>query len=202
LVNLCCAEFGYNDWCYLEHTKQVYNSSQRSTVNVPAGPRVSIIVPTYNERDNITPLLERIDTALSLQIPYEVIVVDDDSPDGTATIAESFSVKYPVRVVVRKNDRGLASAVVQGFKQAKAPILTVIDADLQHPPEALPALLKELNNGADIAISSRYVPGGTIPRWGLKRKLGSRFAALSARMVLPVCNQRYHRPPLRFFRTR
>ena len=153
---------------------------------MPESPKVSIIIPTYNEQDNIVPLIERIDRTLSQEFSYEIIVVDDDSPDGTATVAESLSERYPVEVIVRKNARGLASAVALGFKQSKGHILSVIDADLQHPPEAIPHLIKEIDNGADIAICSRYIAGGGITKWGIRRKLSSRIAALSARMVIPV----------------
>ena len=94
--------------------------------------------------------------------------------------------RYPVQVVVRKNARGLASAVVAGFKQVKSPALTVIDADLQHPPELIPNLLKEIQNGADIVITSRYIPGGSIPKWGISRKFASKFAAVLAKTILPA----------------
>jgi dolichol-phosphate mannosyltransferase len=149
-------------------------------------PLVSIIIPTYNERDNLEPLLERIDKALSPVISYEAIIVDDDSPDGTAAIAGALSNRYPVRVIVRRNERGLAPAVVEGFKAATGSKLVVIDADLQHPPEAISLLIDGLEKGADIAISSRYVSGGNISRWGRVRRWSSRFAALSARLVIPA----------------
>lgn len=150
-------------------------------------PQVSIIVPTYNETENLLALVERIDKALSPAIDYEVVIVDDDSPDGTAAVANNLSQKYPIRVIVRKEARGLASAVVQGFRCAKAQTLTVIDADLQHPPEIIPQLLTEIWRGADIAISSRYTAGGDIPQWSIQRKLISQVAVLIAKAVLPNC---------------
>jgi dolichol-phosphate mannosyltransferase len=106
------------------------------------GTKLSLIVPTYCERQNIATLVERVHEALSRD-SYELIVVDDNSPDGTSELAQSLSKDYPVRVITRRNERGLASAVVQGFKQASGEILGVIDADLQHPPEILPELLRE-----------------------------------------------------------
>ena len=143
--------------------------------NRPMDRLVSIIIPTYNERDNIEPLVKRINSALS-GYNFEIVIIDDDSRDGTAVIAENLSNEYPVRVIVRKDEKGLASAVVEGFKQAKGEILGVMDADLQHPPEVLPDLLSAVEDDADIAIASRYVPGGAIPDWGLLRRLISKGA--------------------------
>ncbi len=157
-----------------------------NTVEVESSPRISIIVPTYNERENVINLVERIDSVLSRITAYEIVIVDDNSPDGTADIAKSVSQKYPVQVVVRRNARGLATAVLQGFKQAKSPVLAVIDADLQHPPETLPLLLKEISDGSDIAIASRYIPGGGIADWGIGRKLSSRIATLLVKAILPA----------------
>lgn len=144
---------------------------------------VSIIIPTYNERDNIEPLVERINSALS-GINYEIIIIDDDSRDGTAEIAENLSTGFPVRIIVRKDERGLASAVVEGFKQATGEILGVMDADLQHPPEVLPNLIQAIEDNADIAIASRYVPGGVIPNWGLVRRFISKGAIFLAHLAL------------------
>ncbi|MBI4186606.1 MAG: glycosyltransferase [Chloroflexi bacterium] len=145
---------------------------------------VSIIVPTYNERDNITPLVERLHHALSGRA-YEVIFVDDNSGDGTAELASALSAKYPVKVIVRKDKRGLASAVVDGLSRASGSIIGVMDADLQHPPEVLPELLREVDSGADIAIASRYVKGGGCQGWGRVRKIVSRGAIFLAHLLLP-----------------
>jgi len=147
-------------------------------------PELSLIVPTYNERENIASLIERVHKALS-QYKYELIMVDDNSPDGTSDVVKSLSSDYPVRVIVRKNERGLASAVVAGFKEAKADVLGVIDADLQHPPEAIPDLMGAINNGADIAIGSRYVEGGGTENWGAERGLISWGAKMLAVVLLP-----------------
>ena len=148
-------------------------------------PRVSIIVPTYNEKENLTTLIKRIHGAFSKRMEYQVSIIDDDSPDGTAALAEQLSQNYPVRVVVRKNARGLATAVVQGFRETETPYLAVIDADLQHPPEELLKLIDELDKDADIAIGSRYVSGGHIGMWGLRRKVTSKVALLLAKFLLP-----------------
>ena len=146
-------------------------------------PELSLVVPTYNERENITLLLERIHKSLS-DYNYELIVVDDNSPDGTSELARSLASKYPLKVIVRTNERGLASAVVVGFKQARGDILGVIDADLQHPPEFIPALIKAVRDGADVAIASRYIQGGGIEGWTFKRKIISRGAKIPANILL------------------
>lgn len=148
-----------------------------------SNPELSLIVPTYNERENIVPLVERIHKSLS-NYNYELIVVDDNSPDQTSELAKTLSSKYPVSVIVRTTERGLASAVVAGFKQAKGDVLGVIDADLQHPPEFIPDLLNAIRNGADVAIASRYIPGGGIEGWTLKRKIISIGAKLPANLLL------------------
>ncbi len=149
-------------------------------------PQVSIIVPTYNERMSLAPLVDRIHRTLANRVTYEVIIVDDNSPDGTAMKAKSLSRRYPVRVIVRKNQRGLASAVLEGFNQAKAPYFAIADADLQHPPEEILRLLEETCKGADIAIASRYISGGHIKRWGTWRRAISLGARLLAKMILPA----------------
>jgi len=149
---------------------------------------ISIIVPTYNERDNITALVEKVHSVLAGE-DYEIVVIDDNSRDGTAELALSLSARYPVRVVVRRKERGLASAVVEGFKQSNSRIIGVMDADLQHPPETIPGLLKALEGGADIAIASRYVEGGKLPGWGLTRRLLSKGAIFLAHLLLPSTRQ-------------
>jgi len=149
---------------------------------------ISIIIPTYNERNNVTPLIKRIDHALS-NYDYEVVFVDDNSGDGTAEVAGALSSKYPVKVIVRQNKRGLASAVVDGLEHATGQIVGVMDADLQHPPEVIPDLLKEIQSGADIVIASRYVKGGACQGWGLTRRIISKGAIFLAHLLLPSTRQ-------------
>lgn len=143
--------------------------------------RVSIIIPTYNERENLRSLVERIDRALS---GYEIIVVDDNSPDKTGDLAENLSKTYPIKVIHRKRKEGLSSAVIEGFKSANGDIFAVIDADLQHPPETLPELLKGLDRG-DLVIGSRHVKGGEIEGWSLKRRIISSGAKTCSNILLP-----------------
>jgi len=149
---------------------------------------VSIIIPTYNERGNIIPLVERIDRALS-SYDYEVVFIDDNSGDGTAELVEDLSPEYPVKVIVRKNKRGLASAVVDGIGYVTGEIVGVMDADLQHPPELVPNLLQAVKDGNDIAIASRYVKGGGCQGWGLSRRIMSKGAAVLAHLLLPRTRQ-------------
>lgn len=146
--------------------------------------KLSLIIPTYNEKDNITPLLSRIDQALA-GYSYEVLVVDDNSKDGTIETATELAKKYPVKLIVRRVERGLATAVVHGLKSATGNIIGVMDADLQHPPEVLPQLVKAIQDGADMAIASRYVEGGGCPHWGLARRIISRVALVISHLLLP-----------------
>ena len=146
---------------------------------------ISIIIPTYNERENITPLVERIDRALSPR-DYEVVFVDDNSKDGTAEIINSLSSKYPVRVIVRKDERGLATAVVHGIDHSDGSTIVVMDADLQHPPEVIADLLGKTGGGADIVIASRYIDGGGMKEWGLTRRIMSAGAIILSHLLLPA----------------
>ncbi len=145
---------------------------------------VSVIIPTYNEKDNVRPLVERLERALAGH-PHEIVFVDDNSRDGTAATAESLAGQYPVRVIVRTNDRGLGSAVVHGFKNTTSNVICVMDADLQHPPEVVADLLKSVQNGADLAIGSRYVKGGGCEGWSLTRRIISKGAISLAHLLLP-----------------
>ena len=145
---------------------------------------ISIVIPTYNEKDNIVPLVERISTTLAGR-NFEILLVDDSSKDGTVDVAAGMAEKYPVKVMVRTKERGLATAVLHGVKYARGNIIGVMDADLQHPPEINSALLKALDEGADMAIGSRYIPGGGVPNWGLARRIISRGALSLAHLFLP-----------------
>ncbi len=152
------------------------------------GKIISIIIPTYNEKDNIIPLVERIDRALSNH-DYEIVFIDDNSGDGTAELAATLSPKYPVKVIIRKDKRGLASAVVDGLEHATGQNVGVMDADLQHPPEVIPDLLREIESDADIVIASRYVKGGACQGWGLTRRIISKGAIFLAHLLLPSTRQ-------------
>jgi dolichol-phosphate mannosyltransferase len=117
---------------------------------------------------------------------WELIVVDDGSPDGTADLAESYADVHPVRVVRRPGKAGLASAVLAGFAQAHGDVLLVMDADLSHPPEAVPRLAAAIREGADLAVGSRYVKGGGTEDWPLRRRIVSRAACLIGNTLVPI----------------
>lgn len=144
---------------------------------------VSVVVPTFNEAQNIAALGEEICRTLeSAGMRGEVIVVDDDSPDGTGRIAEELGERLPVRCIVRKGRRGLSSAVLEGFAASQARVCVVMDADGSHPVETLPALVRPVLEGtADITVGSRYVSGGGSDKWPLLRRAISRGAGWLAR---------------------
>jgi dolichol-phosphate mannosyltransferase len=146
--------------------------------------KVSLIIPTYNEKDNIIPLIERISKALG-GYNYEIVIVDDNSKDGTIEAAENLAARYPVKLIVRKTEKGLATAVIHGIKNSAGGIICVMDADLQHPPEKLPEMIKAIEDGADMAFASRYIPGGGVPEWGLLRRVISKGAGQIAHLLLP-----------------
>lgn len=143
---------------------------------------VSIVIPTYNERGNIEKLVPEIFKSCSrLSAAVEVIIVDDNSPDGTGRVAEKLGNRRNVKVVHRSGKLGLASAVIKGFSQANGIILGAMDADMSHPPEILPALIRPiLDNEADVVFGSRYVKGGGVEVWPIHRRLMSRVATLMA----------------------
>jgi dolichol-phosphate mannosyltransferase len=149
---------------------------------------LSLIVPTYNELQSIGPLLQRATAALEKVIDqFEIIVVDDDSPDGTWQAAERVAKDNPhVRVIRRRNERDLTTAVIAGWRTAKGDLLGAIDGDLQHPPEVLQVLLKSFfDSQTDIAIASRNVEGGGVSQWRPQRKVIAWVARSVARLVFP-----------------
>jgi len=146
--------------------------------------KVSIIIPTYKEKDNISKLFNRILNVFKTnKINGEIIVVDDNSQDGTEEVVNKYiKDNYPVKLIVRKDERGLASACLQGFKKAKGNIILVMDADFQHPPEKIPELINSIQKGADIAIASRYAQGGSTGEFSRGRNLVSKGASVLANM--------------------
>jgi dolichol-phosphate mannosyltransferase len=146
---------------------------------------LSVVVPTYNEAGSVTGLAERLHAALEGR-EWELVIVDDGSPDGTADLAASLAPRIPVKVVRRAGKAGLASAVIAGFAAARGDILVVMDADLSHPPETVPALVDAIEHGADLAVGSRYVAGGGVEDWPLKRRVVSRVACVMGNVLVPV----------------
>ncbi len=143
---------------------------------------LSLVLPTYNERENMGELFARIDRALAGSC-FEVILVDDDSPDRTWAVAQKFQRLYPwLRVIRRQNARGLASAVIYGFRHCRGEVLGVMDADLQHDAALLPALLAEMDC-ADFAVATRRAAGGSDGKWSKLRRLASLLATAFARWM-------------------
>ncbi len=194
-------------------------ASPSALVPVPTGPlevpvtpetsarrvRLSLIVPTYNEGKNIAEMLQRLTELLEgpLSGDYELIVVDDDSPDRTWEIARSLTAKYPLlRVMRREQERGLSSAVIRGWQVARGEVLAVIDADLQHPPEITLELWKEIERGADLTVASRHTEGGGVSTWSLSRRLLSRGAQLLGLVLLPGVLGRVSDPMSGYFMVR
>ncbi len=150
---------------------------------------LSIIIPTYNEKANLHVLLNSLFSILKKnKIFGEIIVVDDNSPDNTGDIAEMLKKKYKnLMVIHRAGKLGLSSAAIAGFNIAHGKILCLMDADLSHPAEKIPAMFKIVSeNRADLVIGSRYVPGGKIIGWGMYRKTLSKGAVLLSRIVTNV----------------
>jgi glycosyltransferase involved in cell wall biosynthesis len=147
---------------------------------------MSIILPTYNEAPNVPELLLRISKALGKD-EYEVIVVDDDSPDRTWEVAEALKKTYPNLSVIRRIGRkGLSSAVVEGCKAAKGDVLITMDSDLQHDPMLIKSLASKIQAGSDIAVASRYIAGGSVGEWVKGRRLLSRIGTFLARHLPAV----------------
>jgi dolichol-phosphate mannosyltransferase len=144
---------------------------------------LSVVVPTYREAENLRLLVPAVARAIAdTGRSGEIVVVDDDSPDDTPAVCADLARQYPLRLLVRKHERGLATAVLHGLRQSAGEVLVVMDADLSHPPEKVPELLAALEAGAEFVIGSRYVPGAhTDEDWGWFRRLNSRVATALAR---------------------
>jgi dolichol-phosphate mannosyltransferase len=165
----------------------------------------SLVIPTYNESQNIKELVAVLSKLLDEFLPnnYELIVVDDDSPDRTWEVAESLIVDYPqLKVLRRKGERGLSTAVIRGWQNADGEVLGVIDGDLQHPPERLLKLLAAIQSGADLAVASRHIETGGVSNWNLARRFLSRGAQLLGLIILPGVIGRVSDPMSGYFAVR
>jgi dolichol-phosphate mannosyltransferase len=148
---------------------------------------ISLVVPTYNERRNIAELVERASIALQAAgESFELILVDDNSPDGTAEEVRKLQADRPwLRLVVRQDERDLSTAVLTGWHAACGEILGCMDADLQHPPEVLPELFARLRVAdADLVIASRGVEQGGVSEWKIHRRIVSWTATLLSWLIL------------------
>jgi dolichol-phosphate mannosyltransferase len=149
---------------------------------------LTMVIPTYNERDRLAELVGALfGAAAADRIDLEVVIVDDNSPDGTGAIADDLARTYRMRVIHRSGKLGLGTAVVAGFAAASAEIVGCMDADFSHPPALVPTLLRAFRAAnADLVVASRYVPGGGTAGWPLSRRLLSRAGCLLARPLSPV----------------
>jgi dolichol-phosphate mannosyltransferase len=171
----------------------------------PSPLKLSLILPTFNESGNISEIVRILSDLLDPAWAgrYELIVVDDNSPDRTWKIALELTNQYPhLKVLHRETEKGLSTAVIRGWQVAQGEILGVIDADLQHPPEILLQLLAEMERGADLAIASRHVEGGGVSEWSVIRRFLSRGAQLLGLVILPEVINRLSDPMSGFFMVR
>jgi dolichol-phosphate mannosyltransferase len=167
--------------------------------------KFSLIVPTYNESKNLAKLVEILTQLLNnyFQENYELIIVDDNSPDLTWQVGLDLMSSYPqLRVMRRQGEKGLSTAVIRGWQASQGEILGVIDGDLQHPPETLIKMLDEMVNGADLVVASRHVEGGGVSDWGFIRRFLSRGAQMLGLLILPNVIGRVSDPMSGYFMVR
>ena len=156
--------------------------------------QLSIIIPTYNESKNIIKLIKSIFDAIPENIKTQAIVVDDNSPDQTAKIVEDYFKDFKklagqtIDVLNRKTKNGLSSAILDGISHAKGDTIVVMDADLSHPPQIIPKMLEMIKSHCDIVVASRYISGGHIKDWTIKRKIMSKTATKLAQKILSIEN--------------
>ena len=182
--------------------------SEKQTLFDTAGDspiQLSLVIPTYNEGKNVQKIVKLLSQQLDAAIPeaYELIVVDDNSPDRTWEIAQEIIPEYPqLRVMRRIEERGLSTAVIRGWQAARGEVLGVIDADLQHPPELLLKLWGEIKRGGDLAVASRHVEGGGVSDWSVIRRFLSRGAQTLGLIILPEVIGRVSDPMSGYFMVR
>jgi dolichol-phosphate mannosyltransferase len=182
----------------------VHQSLQHPTQPQPTV-KFSLVIPTYNEGKNIGAIVSQLSGLLDASLPqnYELIVVDDDSPDRTWDLAQALLPDYPqLRVMRRQQERGLSTAVIRGWQAAQGEVLGVIDGDLQHPPEVLLNLLDAIDQGADLAVASRNAEGGGVSDWSPTRRFLSRGAQVLGLIVLPRVVGRVSDPMSGYFMVR
>ncbi len=147
-----------------------------------------VIIPTYNEQDNIVSMIEKV---FSLEQGFDLLIIDDNSPDGTADLVKNLQKKYTenLHLIQREGKLGLGTAYIKGFKWAlnhSYQYICELDCDFSHNPEDLPRLRKALIDGADVAVGSRYIAGGGVHNWPKRRILLSRGASIYARLITGI----------------
>jgi dolichol-phosphate mannosyltransferase len=175
------------------HKKWLVDLPRQEEMVKPRKAKLSIVVPTYNESQNIVRILDSIAETLSPYTAAEIIVVDDNSPDGTAEIANlhakniSNDKKLYVEIIRRESKFGLSSAIIAGIQSATGDLLVVMDGDFSHPPQVIPSIIEGLqDSNCDIVIASRYIKGGSIIGWPFKRRLMSKGATKIAQYGLGI----------------
>ncbi len=151
-------------------------------------PDLSLVVPTYNERDRLGELVRVLfETCDRAGLALELVIVDDNSPDGTGARADELAVGRTMQVIHRAGKLGLGTAVVAGFAAASSDVLGVMDADFSHPPALLPSMLAALAaHRADVVVASRYIAGGSTPNWPFSRRVLSQVACVLAWPLTPI----------------
>ncbi len=168
---------------------------------------VWLVLPAYNEAENLPPLFDRVHTAWSGRLLFRVLVVDDGSRDDTAAVAAGAAHRLPVDVVRHEGNRGLAAAIRTGIHEVSRraddrDVVVTMDADNSHPPELVPLMLERLDAGYDLVIASRFVPGGREEGVPWRRRLLSRGAGLVFRCVCPIAGVRDYTTGFRAYRAR
>jgi dolichol-phosphate mannosyltransferase len=184
---------------------QIFDLPPTTVATIEQEVYFSLVIPTYKERENIQNVVKILTEILDEYIPedYELIIVDDDSPDLTWEVAQSLTTEYEqLRVMRRQGERGLSSAVIRGWQVARGRVLGVIDGDLQHPPEVLTQLLSQIAQGADMAVASRHVDGGGVSSWSAVRRFLSRGAQVLGLILLPGVLGRVSDPMSGYFMVR
>jgi dolichol-phosphate mannosyltransferase len=163
---------------YMPSSAEVVLSASEEEQQDRTQDKLALVIPTLNEAENIGGLLNQVRSVLDpVGVPYEILVVDDESGDGTGDVVSAIANHDPrVRLLVRKGQKGLSGAILFGWQNTSASILGVMDADLQHPPKLLPQLVSGIQSGHDLVIGSRYTPGGDLGKWNPVRKLLSAAA--------------------------
>lgn len=147
--------------------------------------KLSVLIPTYQERDTLSILISSINENLR-GMDYEIVVIDDNSPDGTGVVADGLAGTFSnIKVLHRPKKLGLGSAIVDGLNLARGDVICVMDADLQHPPQVIPLMFKEIVKGSDFVVASRYIEGGGVVGWGSARRVLSKGAIILVHTLLP-----------------
>ena len=203
LISVPLGSFQVNELLFSENVSE--SNFDQASQPMEKSIKFSLIVPTYNESKNLAKLVESLTQLLNdyFRESYELIIVDDDSPDLTWQVGLDLMPNYPqLRVMRRQGEKGLSTAVIRGWQASQGEVLGVIDGDLQHPPETLIKMLDEMTKGADLVVASRHVEGGGVSDWGFMRRVLSRGAQMLGLLILPNVIGRVSDPMSGYFMVR